>query len=292
MHAQFVRQAKQHIAGEAGAGAGMRGSRIFSSSASFSPGIMGAASTAVGMPAWLRAAIAARRRSAVAARGSMQRASFASSVVTERYTRTSPRDGHALQNVHIAQHAGRFGDDADRVAEAFQHLQHGAGQFQGAVDRLIRVGIGAERHRRDADDHEKRHVRQSARRRSEDRIDDGRNNHDAANQAIPNEPEPDPVPFGFVEVVPAAPQVANRDDEPDTGQQRVQRGVFPNGSARRLERLDVVRLSVHGVGYERALRNRETEDDITKPFETAGEPSLARRQGRGKVREVRFDTDR
>ena len=66
-------------------------SRIFSNSASFSPGIIGAASTPAGTPARASSATACSRRAGVAARGSITRASAASSVVTDRYTRTSLR---------------------------------------------------------------------------------------------------------------------------------------------------------------------------------------------------------
>ena len=37
--------------------------------------------------------------------------------------------------------------DADGVLELREHLQASARQFQSALDRLIRVGHGADRHR-------------------------------------------------------------------------------------------------------------------------------------------------
>ena len=79
---QFVRQAQQHIAGVARAGA-RAASRIFSISASLRAGIIGAVMTPVGTPARVSSAIACSRRAGVAARGSIRRASAGSSVVTE-----------------------------------------------------------------------------------------------------------------------------------------------------------------------------------------------------------------
>ncbi len=45
----------------------------------------------------------------------------------------------------VAQHAGRFRHDRNRVVESLQHLQHRARQLQRALHRLIRVGVRAER---------------------------------------------------------------------------------------------------------------------------------------------------
>jgi len=53
--------------------------------------------------------------------------------------------GQRLQNIEVAQHAGRFRHDADRVIEPVQHRQHRAGELQRALDRLVRVGVGAQR---------------------------------------------------------------------------------------------------------------------------------------------------
>ncbi len=58
-----------------------------------------------------------------------------------------PTCRHALQDVEIAQYAGGFRDDAYRMAEAVQHLQHRARQPQRAVDGLVWVGVGPQRHR-------------------------------------------------------------------------------------------------------------------------------------------------
>ena len=55
--------------------------------------------------------------------------------------------GKALEDVEVAQHAGGFGHDRHRMTESLQHLQHGAGELERALHRLVGVGVGAERHR-------------------------------------------------------------------------------------------------------------------------------------------------
>ena len=54
---------------------------------------------------------------------------------------------HPPQDVEVAQHAGRLGDDGHGMAESLQHLQHAAGDAQCPLDRLVGIGVGAERHR-------------------------------------------------------------------------------------------------------------------------------------------------
>ena len=54
--------------------------------------------------------------------------------------------GHAGQDIDVAHHQGRLGDDADRMAGAVQHLEDGAGYAALPLDRLIGVGDGAERY--------------------------------------------------------------------------------------------------------------------------------------------------
>ena len=51
--------------------------------------------------------------------------------------------GHRRQDVDVAQHQGRLGDDADRVVVVAQHLENLAGDALVALDRLIRIGVGA-----------------------------------------------------------------------------------------------------------------------------------------------------
>ena len=105
----------------------------------------GATITVVGTPAWLRRRNVSSRRIGVAARGSILRAS----VGIER--RHRQRDlgqialGHARENVEIAQHQRRLGDDADRMAGAVEHFENAAHHLVAPLDRLIRVGIGADR---------------------------------------------------------------------------------------------------------------------------------------------------
>ncbi len=52
---------------------------------------------------------------------------------------------HGRQDVQVADDAAALGDDADRMVEAVQHLQHLPGQGQGAVHRLVGIGVGTER---------------------------------------------------------------------------------------------------------------------------------------------------
>ncbi len=53
--------------------------------------------------------------------------------------------GHARQNIEVAQHQRRFGDDADWVAGAVEHFENPAHDFVAPLDRLIGIGIGADR---------------------------------------------------------------------------------------------------------------------------------------------------
>ncbi|MHC2633141.1 hypothetical protein ACVME5_005795 [Bradyrhizobium liaoningense] len=53
--------------------------------------------------------------------------------------------GHPGQNVDVAHHQRRFGDDADGMAGAFQHLEDSAHDLSLALDRLVGVGVGADR---------------------------------------------------------------------------------------------------------------------------------------------------
>ena len=53
--------------------------------------------------------------------------------------------GHFAQDIEIAQHQRRLGDDADRMTGVAQHFQDLARDLPFPLDRLIGVGIGAER---------------------------------------------------------------------------------------------------------------------------------------------------
>src|SRR6185312_1864457 len=52
--------------------------------------------------------------------------------------------GHAGEDVDVAQHQRRFGDDADRMAGTLQHFEDAAHHLIFALDRLVRVGVGAD----------------------------------------------------------------------------------------------------------------------------------------------------
>ena len=97
------------------------------------------------MPAAASISSAASRFGGVAARGSMARASLGSSVVTESATLTRPSSAMRLQDVDVARHQRRLGDDADRMAELGQHLQDLPRDAVAALDRLVGIGVGAER---------------------------------------------------------------------------------------------------------------------------------------------------
>src|SRR5919106_149017 len=54
---------------------------------------------------------------------------------------------HRRKQIEIAHHRGRFGDDGQRMPAAREHLEHGSGDPQPALDRLVWVCIGAEGNR-------------------------------------------------------------------------------------------------------------------------------------------------
>ena len=116
-------------------------------SLSLSAGIIGAARTPVGIPAAARAAIVSSRRSGVAARGSMRRARARSSVVSEIVTIASRSLAISARMSMSRWISARFGDDRHRVAEITQHLEDRAGDAEPPLDRLIGVGVAAERDR-------------------------------------------------------------------------------------------------------------------------------------------------
>ena len=80
--------------------------------------MIGATITVVGTPASERSRSAPSRRSGVAARGSIARASLRSSVVTDSATLHEVPLGHPRQDVDVAEHQRRLGDDADRMVGA------------------------------------------------------------------------------------------------------------------------------------------------------------------------------
>ena len=60
---------------------------------------------------------------------------------------------HAREDVDVARHQRRLGHDADRMAGAVEHFEDAAHHLVFALDRLIRIGVGADR------DHARRIVR-------------------------------------------------------------------------------------------------------------------------------------
>ncbi len=114
-------------------------------SESFSAGITGATITVVGMPASDNCRSASSRFGGVEARGSMVRASFGSSVVTESATlarlRFAIRARMSISRV----------TSADLVTMPtgmpcpLQHFENAAHDLPLALDRLIGIGVGADR---------------------------------------------------------------------------------------------------------------------------------------------------
>ena len=51
---------------------------------------------------------------------------------------------HRGQDIDVAQDQGRFGDDADRIIEAAQDLEHRAGDLAVAFDGLVGIGVGTQ----------------------------------------------------------------------------------------------------------------------------------------------------
>ena len=89
--------------------------------------MIGATSTVTGMPAADSALTVSSRLAGLAARGSMVRARRASSVVTRDRHLGEALRGHRRQDVDVALHQRRLGDDGDRVVGARQHLQQRRG---------------------------------------------------------------------------------------------------------------------------------------------------------------------
>ena len=54
---------------------------------------------------------------------------------------------HRREQIEVAHHRGRFGDDCQRMPAAREHLEHATGDPQPSLDRLVGVGVGAERDR-------------------------------------------------------------------------------------------------------------------------------------------------
>ena len=105
----------------------------------------GATITVVGMPACDSRRNVSSRRDGVAARGSMVRASSGSSVVTDSATFASLRSAMRARMSMSRSDQRRLGHDADRMAGALQHFQNAAHHLILPLDRLVWIGIGADR---------------------------------------------------------------------------------------------------------------------------------------------------
>ena len=57
--------------------------------------------------------------------------------------RGEPAPRHAGEDIDIARHQRRLGDDADRVVVAVEHLEHAPRQCEAALGRLVGVRVGA-----------------------------------------------------------------------------------------------------------------------------------------------------
>ena len=95
--------------------------------------MIGATITRTGTPAAASARIARSRAAGVLVRGSIVRASSASSVVTLTATWTSSQRRHLAEQVQIAHDQGVFRDDANRLPGFKQHFQAAAGDAELAA---------------------------------------------------------------------------------------------------------------------------------------------------------------
>ena len=142
--AQLVRQAQQHIAGvpRAGAGSGVQDLlhlRVVQAGDHRRGQHTGRHAGAGQLGDRVQPA-AGRGRARLHAPGQRARPAW-----SRRATRAPARRFAIAQDVQIAQHAGGFRHDADRVVEPVQHLPAPARvSFRGALHRLIRVGVGAQ----------------------------------------------------------------------------------------------------------------------------------------------------
>ena len=108
---------------------------------------MGATMTDVGMPA----AASCAQRIEPARRRRRARLHDARELWIERRHRDGDLGeiarGHAAEDIDVARDQVRFGDDADRMAGAFQHLEDAAHDLVAPLDRLVGIRVGADRDR-------------------------------------------------------------------------------------------------------------------------------------------------
>ena len=144
---QFERQAQQRIAGRARAG----GARAFEDRLHLAVverrDHRRRQARPVGTPAAASAAIVSSRRSG---RGGARLHAARQLAVERRHRDRDDRElvpRHLGEDVEIALDQRRFGDDRHRVAEIAQHFEDRAGDAEPPLDRLVGVGVAAERDR-------------------------------------------------------------------------------------------------------------------------------------------------
>ena len=81
----------------------------------------------------------------VAARGSITRASLRVEAGHRERDLHQIAPRHAGENVDVAGDQRRLGDDADRMSGALQHFENAAHHLVAPLDRLIGIGVGADR---------------------------------------------------------------------------------------------------------------------------------------------------
>ena len=107
--------------------------------------MIGATITPTGTPASESSRIARNRAAGVAVRGSIVRASSASSVVTLTYTCDQILRRQRRQQVQIAHDQRVLGDDAHGLPRFEHHFQAAAREAKLALGRLIAIGHARER---------------------------------------------------------------------------------------------------------------------------------------------------
>ncbi len=110
------------------------------------PGISGATSTPVLIPASRSFASASSRARGFGLRGSVARHARWSSVGIDSAALNSVTCVQLAHQVEVAQQQRRLGQHRTRVARIPQRLPDPAHQLVAPLDPLVRVGVGAERH--------------------------------------------------------------------------------------------------------------------------------------------------
>ena len=139
------RQPQQRVARARRAGFRARRREWISISLSFSAGMIGAVITVVGMPAADSARMVSIRFCGVAARGSIARASFRSSVVTDSATFAKPSAAMGARMSMSRVISADLVTMPTGFLNSASTCKHGARYFPLALDRLIGVGVGPHR---------------------------------------------------------------------------------------------------------------------------------------------------